>query len=156
MGQISYGITMFLILLGIIYSFYQIFGRSSESFGFNPYFDYSRVYPGTFAFTQDFGMFDKSYYMYPDGIYMPPVGISNIRVSPGYRDYWYIGAHEYMKYAMGREYPYNARDFTFENVVPPNISSYCVQTLMRENGNLDEAIAVCQNPDQLITSINRG
>ena len=145
-----------IALLASIYLIYVIYAhlylRESEGFGFNPYIDYSRVYPGTFAFTQGFGPFDKSYYMYPDGIYMPPVG-GNARVSPGYRDYAYIGVHEYMKHAMGREYPWNAQDFTYENVVPPNISAYCVQTRIRENGNLDEAITFCQTPDTLITSV---
>jgi len=175
------GIVVFLFIMWAIFSF-----RPRKSFGgliesFNPYLDYSRVYPGTFAFTGDFGVLGKSYYMYPDGIHLPPVG-GNVRYSPGYRDYYYIPSHEYMKQAMGRGYnhsrgtgqfiggisapvgPYKAASggqpahppmpstSNSSCVVPPRISEYCVHNQINQNGNLDQAIRSCVVPSSVSES----
>ena len=80
--------------------------------GFNPYLDYNRAYPGIFAFNSDYGPFNKSFYMYPDGIYQPnqpfkqkAVYLGGYRYNPGYSDYWYIPKYEYMKRWMGSPNP---------------------------------------------------
>lgn len=151
---------LIIVVFGII--FYQNSDKITE--GFNPYLDMSRVYPSYFAFNHDYGLAgptDKSYYMYPEGIYMPIVFGNNYRNSPGYRDYWYIPKMEYLKNAMGRNYgnglsvyqdyqnyqPYDATPF---NYYPYNQD--CVNDQIQIDGNLDLAIMRCNVLNQMSPS----
>lgn len=89
------------LILIIIYSI----ANSTKSIeGFNPYLDFTRAYPSTFALNRDYGPYNKSFYMYPDGYYQPynrSAYPGNFRYNPGYGDYWYIPKHEYLKNWMG-------------------------------------------------------
>jgi hypothetical protein len=93
---------------------------------FNPYFDYSRAYPGTFAFQPGFG-----YYRY----------------NPGYRDYWYISAHDHMDNWMNgipREVALNTNC-----VVPSSISEYCVNKHLNQGDNFNNSVNSCVVPSKI-------
>jgi len=63
---------------------YTLSNKKKEHF--NPYYDYTRAYPATFAYKPGYGPY-----------YEQDVGYGrNIRYNPGYRDYYYIPAHDYM------------------------------------------------------------
>jgi hypothetical protein len=89
-----------IILLFVIIYFYP----SALTEGFNPYLDYSRAYPALYALTKEYGPYNKSFFMYPEGYYdpnNPSVYPGNFRYNPGYGDYAYIPKHEYLKSWMG-------------------------------------------------------
>jgi hypothetical protein len=97
-----YWIFIIIILLFFI-SIYYIY-NSPILEAFNPYLDYSRAYPSTYALTQEYGPYNKSFFMYPEGYYKPfnqSVYPGNFRYNPGYGDYAYIPKHEYLKSWMG-------------------------------------------------------
>lgn len=129
---------IFAVIIGII--IYIIYINQKKTIeNFNPYLDYPRAYPSTFALNRDYLPYDKSFYMFPDGVINLNYPI-NARYSPGYRDYAYIPKHEYLKNWTGlNTIPTNC-------MVPTSISEYCVNEHMNENGNLDLAIRACVVP----------
>jgi len=145
-------IIIFAIVLGLIILFVINFDNKTIE-GFNPYLDYSRIYPSTYAFTADYGPYNKSFYMYPEGYYQPynlSVYPGNFRYNPGYGDYWYIPKHEYLKSWMG--VPDLPPPIPTNCVVPASISEYCVNQHIQENGNLDLAIGACTVPPSISES----
>jgi hypothetical protein len=141
---------------------------------FNPYLDYPRAYPSTFALNRDYMPYSKSFYMFPDGgnilnpTYMFPnpslffpdtnsfkVGNQgnyprNLRYNAGYGDYAYIPKHEYLKNWMG--VPDQVGPIRPVCVVPTSTSEYCVNRHMREDGNLNSAIRACTVPASISES----
>lgn len=85
--------------------------RSLESF--NPYLDYSRVYPGLFSWRYPFNASTRYY-----------------------GDYWYIPVHEYMDFWMNGAIP-------SDYLNPPYTSESCVDKRFRETGDLNEASEYC-------------
>jgi len=147
---IIFAIMLFLVIL------YNISNSVQTIEGFNPYLDYSRIYPSLYAFTGDYGPYNKSYYMFPDGYYQPynrSVYPGNFRYNPGYSDYWYIPKHEYLKSWMGvPETVPVVPPIPTNCVVPASISEYCVNQHIQENGNLDLAIGACTVPPSISES----
>lgn len=144
---------------------------------FNPYLDYPRAYPSTFALNRDYMQYSKLFYMFPGGrnilnsAHMYPnirltfpdtnsikVGNQgnyprNLRYNAGYGDYAYIPKHEYLKNWMGvpdQIGPIGPIRPTC--VVPPSISEYCVNQHIQENGNLNSAIRSCTIPSSISES----
>ena len=123
-----------LFLIGI----YIIASTKTTIEHFNPYYDYNRAYPETFAFKPGYGQ------------YYPPLNFGrNNRYNPGYSDYWYIPAHQYMnRWMNGSE----ERSFPNACVVPPSVSEYCVNTRVQETGDINEAILNCTIPASISES----
>ena len=122
-----------------------LFGKNNKiKEHFNPYLDYTRAYPGTFAYKPGYGPY------YDPNI---EIGYGNIRYNPGYRDYWYIPVHNYMdKWMNGipREVALSMtplKDNISGNcVVPPSISEYCVNERLNDGEYFDDAISRCIVP----------
>ena len=120
---------------------------SSQVEGFNPWLDYSRAYPGTFSYKYGYGPFFRPFYNSWPGTfsdYQSRVNIPfNIRYNPGYSDYWYIPAHQYLnRWINGPLIPTGC-------IVPPKTSEYCVNQQIQEHGNLDYAISQCVEPPSI-------
>ena len=137
------GIVAMIIILNILCS-------SSRDMieGFNPWLDYSRAYPGTFSYRYGYGPFFRPFYNSWPG--NPQFGTyGNVRYNPGYSDYWYIPAHEYLNRWMNGPDGLVVPDGC---IVPPHTSEYCVNERVQETGNLDAAIAQCTVPSSVSES----
>jgi hypothetical protein len=143
---------VFIIILIIVLVMYLIngFGNSSSPVvteGFNPWLDYSRAYPGTFSYKYGYGQYYRPFYnSWPGNInyiaesWMYP---GNVRYNPGYSDYWYIPAHEYLNNWINGP---DGRIIPTSCLVKSTTDNACVQQKVQETGNLDLSIAVCTKP----------
>lgn len=152
------GLILILILI-VIYLIYYNYNTKNEIItieAFNPYLNYNRIYPSLYSINENYGPYNKSFYMFPDGYYKPSAVAPNYRYYPGYRDYWYIPKHEYLKSWMnGANTPsvMNATNPKFKIpsscIIPTSTSEYCVDKFIRSTGNLDLAIASCTIPPKV-------
>jgi hypothetical protein len=135
-----------LVTIGIVLILW-CFSNQSIVEGFNPWLDYSRAYPGTFSYKYGYGPFFRPFYNTWPGTfadYQARVTIPyNIRYNPGYSDYWYIPAHQYLNRWI------NAPLIPTGCIVPPKTSEYCVNAQIQEHGNLDYAISNCVEPPSI-------
>lgn len=91
---------------------------------FNSKIDYSRVYPGTFSYRYGYGPPYQPFEKQPFNNYS-----GNIRYSPGYRDYWYIPAHEALNAWINGPTGLVVPD---KCIVPPSVSEYCVDNKLTD------------------------
>lgn len=130
---------------------------------FNPYLNYSRVYPGIFSFKYGFQPYQGFPGSVPDFLDMYPESIGswpgNIRYNPGFRDYWYIPAQEvlnaqvnglprqYLVDNLPLEWDYSYRGIAPDDcIIPPITDGTCVQNEVQRTGNLDFSINKCTVP----------
>lgn len=136
---------MYILIIIIAIIIFVIWtNKKSTIETFNPYLNYDRIYPGLFSLNTDYMPYNKSYYMYPDGYYKPSASAPNYRYYPGYRDYWYIPMHEYLKSWMG-----SRDEAPLQNpncIIPSSTSEYCIKQYIESTGNLDLAIQSCTVP----------
>jgi len=141
-------VIIFIILI-IIVLFIELYPKSQAVEGFNPWLDYSRAYPGTFSYKYGYGPFFRPFYNSWPGTSSYGYGRfnsvwpGNVRYNPGYSDYWYIPAHEYLNNWMNGD---AGLDVPNGCIVPPSTSEYCVHKKVQETGNLDQSIAECTVP----------
>lgn len=138
------GIIIFVVVI-------ILFTASSRSHStietFNPYLNYNMIYPSLYSVKMDYAPYNKSFYMFPDGYYKPSASAPNYRYYPGYRDYWYIPKHEYLKSWMNGPDP--AIKTNPKCTIPSSTSEYCVNKFIQNTGNLDLAINSCTLPPKI-------
>lgn len=140
------GITIFAVII-ILYMIFTSSSGTGTIETFNPYLNYNMIYPSLYSLKRDYGPYNKSFYMFPDGYYKPSPTAFNWRYYPGYRDYWYIPKHEYLKSWMNGPDP--AVKMDPRCVVPSATSEFCVNRYIQQTGNLDMAISACTTPPQI-------
>lgn len=123
---------------------------------FNPYIDYSRVYPGTFSYRHGYGPYYRPFNdSWPGPVHID--GRRQVRHNPGYRDYHYIPKHQYLNRWVNAP---NGEGVPNECTTPPITSEYCVKVRTEHTGNLDKAIFDCTTPPRISESCpllhNRG
>ena len=124
--------------------------NTSNIESYDPSLDYSRAYPGTFSYNYGYGPFYRPFHNTWSGTFtdydarvMQPY---NVRYNPGYSDYWYIPAHQYLnRWINGPLIPTGC-------IVPPSTSESCVNSNIQEHGNLDYAISRCTIPSSISES----
>jgi hypothetical protein len=133
---------IFLYLCVILVIILVIIGNKSKKEQFSPYIDYSRVYPGTFAYNNPYGTHGKPFYgtipiennsRYHDLYWFP----RNIRYQP-YGDYAYIAGHEYLDNWMNGT-------ASIRHMLKNPVGTYpkCIKQIYNHTGNIDLAITSC-------------
>lgn len=122
---------------------------------FNPYLDYSRLYPGIAAFKPGYGPYYNpvediilDYRNYQNDFIEP----RNLRYNPGYFDYWYIPAHNMLnRWINGVGDPYNyPTGLVNGTVIPPLVDQNCINSEIQKTGNLDLAVFNCTIPATIV------
>lgn len=142
-------IIIILLLFLAVYLFLPVQHQQKRSSieSFDPLLDYSRTHPGTFAYNNS-AAYLPLYRSWPNNLSFPTLydqWPGNLRYNPGYSDYWYIPAHEYLKNWMGRgsDVPNWSESDYYNYYYPLTTSTECVQNEIQQTGNLDLSVYRC-------------
>jgi hypothetical protein len=141
-----------LIILFILLLIVSLINNNNKTEGFlidpidNTRYNTSRVYPGIFSGLPR----PTRYYPLRNGYPLTRISILrngyqdvpiNLRYMAGYRDYWYIPAHEQMKSWM-----YSSQDWNPPNLMPYKEGETCISERMADGNDFYNASDMCRFP----------
>lgn len=155
--KIGIGIIIVLLMFAVVFIIFNWFISATRNVlndteYFNPVYDYSRVYPGTFAYRNGYGSFNGLNRLSPSS--WP--GNINVRRNG---DYWYVPAYQYLNTWVNGPQTAEVMDGRVINnlgipdscITPATISQSCVNQRIQNSGNLDQVISDCSTPAKVST-----